>query len=112
MLNKKVKQYLNELFAKVPCDKFPKDKARKDMEILRTAIIAEYDAVNLYEQLAEVANNPDIKKILLDVANEEKVHIGEFEALLEYFDKEHEPNEEEGEEEVIDELGDKYDDDK
>ena len=42
--------------------------------------------------------------MLLDVANEEKVHIGEFEALLEKIDLEHEPNEDKGEEEVEEEL--------
>ncbi len=106
----KIKKYLNELMSTIPTKDSKISSKRKDMEILRTAIIAEYDAINLYEQLAEATSNKDIKKILLDVANEEKVHIGEFEALLEKFDPEHEPNEEEGEEEVVDELGEKYDD--
>jgi rubrerythrin len=45
-------------------------------------MIAELDAVSLYEQLAEMAENKDIKKVLLDIAKEEKTHMGEFEALL------------------------------
>lgn len=57
-------------------------KADRDKEILRAAIIAELDAVNLYEQMAAVAQDSDIKMILLDVAREEKTHVGEFQALL------------------------------
>lgn len=110
MLNKKIKTYLNELMASIPNKNDKISPKRKDMEILRTAIIAEYDAINLYEQLSEVASNSDVKKLLLDIANEEKVHIGEFESVLEFLDEEHEPNEEEGEEEVTDLLGDKYED--
>jgi rubrerythrin len=53
-----------------------------DCEILRAAIIAELDAVNLYEQLAAVASNENIRKVLLEVAREEKTHVGEFQALL------------------------------
>ena len=57
---------------------------KKDMEkeILRTGIIAELDAINLYEQMAAVAKNNDIKEILLDIAKEEKTHVGEFLTLL------------------------------
>jgi len=53
-----------------------------DKEILRTGIIAELDAINLYEQMAAMTKNNDIKKILLDVAKEEKTHVGEFLTLL------------------------------
>lgn len=53
-----------------------------DDDILRLAIIAELDAINLYEQLAEITSNEKIKEVLLDVAKEEKTHVGEFQALL------------------------------
>jgi rubrerythrin len=53
-----------------------------DKEILRTAIIAELDAISLYEQLAVKTFNIKVKKVLLDIAREEKTHIGEFQALL------------------------------
>ena len=59
-----------------------------DKEILRAGIIAELDAVNLYEQLAAKAESSDIKKILLDIAKEEKTHVGEFQELLLRLDKE------------------------
>ena len=45
-------------------------------------MIAELDAINLYEQLAAYAQNSDTKKVLLDIAKEEKTHVGEFQALL------------------------------
>ena len=32
-----------------------------DREILRAGIIAEYDAINLYNQMADQAQNPDIR---------------------------------------------------
>jgi len=59
-----------------------------DKEILRLGMIAELDAVSLYEQLAAKTKNKDIKKVILDIAKEEKTHIGEFETLLLQRDKE------------------------
>lgn len=58
------------------------EKKIVDREILRVAIIAELDAKNLYEQLAAATENENIKKVLHDVAKEEKTHVGEFQALL------------------------------
>ena len=71
-----------------------------DKEILRTGIIAELDAINLYEQMAAVAKNNNIKKILLDIAKEEKTHVGEFLTLLQRKDPEQEAELEEGKKEV------------
>jgi len=71
-----------------------------DKEILRVGVIAELDAINLYEQLASMTQNENIKKILLDIAKEEKAHVGEFQALLLLEDKEQEKELEEGKEEV------------
>lgn len=59
-----------------------------DQEILRLAMMAELDAVNLYEQLASMAKNKHIKAVLMDVAKEEKTHMGEFQAMLLKLDKE------------------------
>jgi rubrerythrin len=59
-----------------------------DKEILRIGIIAELDAVNLYEQLAAATANRDLKKVLLEIAKEEKTHVGEFQALLLNYDAE------------------------
>jgi len=76
-----------------------------DNEILRAAIIAELDAINLYEQMAAMAEDKNIKKILLDVAKEEKTHVGEFQALLLNRDKQQAKELEEGKKEVKEEVG-------
>jgi rubrerythrin len=78
--------------------------AKKDLDkaILRTAIIAELDAINLYEQMAGLATNARLKKTLLEVAREEKTHTGEFQALLLRLDPEQERELEEGRKEVED----------
>jgi rubrerythrin len=84
------------------------DKVRKeniDKEILRVGIIAELDAVNLYEQLAAMTENKNIRIILLDIAKEEKTHVGEFQTLLLQLDKQQEKELEEGRKEVEEELG-------
>ena len=77
-----------------------------DKEILRAAVIAELDAISLYEQMASMTGNGDIKRILLDVAKEEKTHVGEFQALLLQKDKQQERELEEGRKEV-EELAEK-----
>ncbi|MCS7123668.1 MAG: ferritin family protein, partial [Candidatus Aenigmarchaeota archaeon] len=60
----------------------------------------ELDAVSLYEQLAANTKNNKIRNVLLDIAKEEKTHVGEFLALLLELDKEQEKELEEGKEEV------------
>lgn len=71
-----------------------------DREILRVAMIAELDAINLYEQLAAATENENIRKVLLDVAKEEKTHMGEFQALLLREDTEQVKELEKGKKEV------------
>jgi len=71
-----------------------------DREILRVAIIAELDAVSLYEQLAAATKNEAIKKVLFEVAREEKTHVGEFQALLLKEDAEQVTELEKGKKEV------------
>ena len=71
-----------------------------DKEILRLGIVAELDAVSLYEQLAARARNEKVKETLLDVAKEEKTHAGEFQSLLLQRDPEQAQELEEGSKEV------------
>jgi len=75
-------------------------KEEIDKEILRLGMIAELDAVSLYEQLAAYTQDENIKKVLLDIAKEEKTHVGEFQALLIEKDKEQEGELKEGAKEV------------
>ncbi|MFN4131651.1 MAG: ferritin family protein, partial [Caldimicrobium sp.] len=49
---------------------------------LRIAIIAELDAINLYEQLASLAEDERLKALFYEIAREEKTHVGEFMTLL------------------------------
>jgi rubrerythrin len=82
--------------------KIPGEPMKKDMdkEVLRVAIIAELDAVNLYEQLAASAGSDDIKKVFLDIIKEEKTHAGEFQAMLLRIDKNQETELQKGKGEV------------
>jgi len=87
----------------IDLDKVDPDKV--DQEILRLGVIAELDAINLYEQLAAKAQDPNIKKVMLDVAKEEKEHVGEFQTLLLQKDKEQVEEMEEGKKEVEEMTG-------
>jgi rubrerythrin len=88
------------LLSKIPIHLEKIDKENLDKEILRAGIIAELDAINLYEQMAAMTKNANIKSILLDIAKEEKTHVGEFQTLLLINDKEQEKELEEGKKEV------------
>ncbi|NHV98034.1 MAG: rubrerythrin [Thaumarchaeota archaeon] len=88
------------MMSKVPIDLEKLSRKDVDKEVLRVAIIAELDAVNLYEQLAQAAGSRDVKKVLLDIAKEEKTHVGEFQALLLKIDGEQALELEKGRKEV------------
>jgi rubrerythrin len=49
---------------------------------VRFMVAAEYEAVQLYMQLAESTDDELARKVLTEVADEERVHAGEFLALL------------------------------
>lgn len=49
---------------------------------MRLNVAAEEEATALYEAHAEATDNPIAKKVLLDIANEERVHVGEFTQLI------------------------------
>ncbi len=88
------------MLSKIPIDLTKIDKESLDREILRAGIIAELDAINLYEQMASIAQNPNIRKVLLDIAREEKTHVGEFEILLLKLDNEQKQEIEKAKEEI------------
>ncbi len=93
------------MLSKIPAELEKAPSIEQDKEILRAAIIAELDAINLYKQMARFAKSEDIKVILNDVAKEEKTHVGEFQALLLSCDKEQAEELKNGAEEVEEELG-------
>lgn len=93
------------MLSRIPVDLNKVSQANLDKEILRAAIIAELDAVNLYEQLAHMTQNDKLKAVLLDVAKEEKTHAGEFQAMLLRLDPEQKEELAHGEEEVEELVG-------
>lgn len=67
---------------------------------IRFMIAAEYEAIQLYQQLAESTDNGLAQEVLCDIANEEKEHAGEFLRLLRELDPEEGKFYKEGYEEV------------
>ncbi|MBN1215395.1 MAG: rubrerythrin [Candidatus Lokiarchaeota archaeon] len=84
----------------IPIDLKKIKNTNLEKQILRTGILAELDAINLYEQMADMTENKIIKQLLLDIAKEEKTHVGEFQYLLLDMDKQQKNELKEGEEEV------------
>jgi rubrerythrin len=93
------------MLAQFPIDLEKVSKENLDKEILRLGMIAELDAVSLYEQLADATDNQDMKKVLLDIAKEEKIHIAEFKTMLDKMDKEQVDMDKEGSDEVNEMVG-------
>jgi rubrerythrin len=88
------------MLSQIPFNLEKIEKEDLEKQIARIGMIAELDAINLYEQLASISENEKIKKVLLDIAKEEKTHLGEFQALLLEQDKEQGKELEKGKEEV------------
>ncbi len=88
------------MLSRIPFDLSKLKDEEIEREILRIGLIAELDAINLYEQLATLSKNEIIKRVFLDIAKEEKTHVGEFQALLLELDKEQVREMEKGKEEV------------
>ena len=77
---------------------------------IRFMVSAEYEAIQLYMQLAESTDNKLAIDVLTDIADEERVHAGEFLKLLYQLAPDEEKFYAEGFEEVeemIEELGKK-----
>jgi len=71
---------------------------------IRFMVAAEYEAVQLYTQLAESTDNEVAKAVLVDIADEERIHAGEFLRLLHYLDPDEQKFYDEGYEEVEEEI--------
>jgi len=67
---------------------------------IRFMIAAEYEAIQLYQQTAESTTNKLAQEVLMDIADEEKEHAGEFLRLLRELDPREEKFYQEGYEEV------------
>jgi len=71
---------------------------------IRFMIAAEYEAIQLYMQLAESTDNKLAIEVLRDIADEERVHAGEFLRLLKELDPDEEKFYREGAIEVEEEI--------
>lgn len=60
---------------------------REITRVIRQSIAAELDAIHLYEIIVDSTDDSKVKKVLQDIADEEKVHVGELEELLKKYDK-------------------------
>ncbi len=72
-------EFTNPFSGKVP------DRALTTGELIRAIrldLAAEHEAVHIYMAHAEATDHPLAKKVLMDIANEERVHAGEFARLL------------------------------
>ena len=79
------------------------DRKLTDEELvrgIRFSLAAEYEAIQLYMQLAESTDNKLAVEVLKDIANEERVHVGEFLRLLRELSPDEEKFYAEGAEEV------------
>lgn len=57
------------------------------LKAIRQDIIAEYDAINLYESHLQATDDSDLKEILEHIIKEEKEHAAELQAYLNKKDK-------------------------
>ena len=79
------------------------DRKLTDQELVRAIrfmIAAEYEAIQLYQQVAESTDNRLAREVLNDIADEEKEHAGEFLRLLRELEPQEENFYKEGYEEV------------
>jgi rubrerythrin len=72
---------------------------------IRFMISAEYEAIQLYMQLAESTDEKLVQEVLKDIADEERIHAGEFLRLLKHLAPDEEKFYAEGATEVEEEIG-------
>ena len=90
-----------------PFSGLKKDHKLTDEELIRAIrfmIAAEYEAIQLYMQLAESTDNQLSQDVLKDIADEERVHAGEFIRLLKELAPDEEKFYREGAKEVEEEI--------
>ncbi len=73
-------EFVHPFSGMIPPRKMTKEEL---IRALRLNVAAEEEAVHLYLAHADATDHPLAKKVLIDIANEEKVHVGEFLRLIE-----------------------------
>jgi len=90
-----------------PFSGMAKDRKLTEEELIRAIrfmVAAEYEAIQLYMQLAESTDNKLAIEVLKDIADEERVHAGEFLRLLHELDPDEKGFYDEGAKEVEEEI--------
>ncbi len=90
-------EFINPFSGKVPERKLTLQEL---IRAIRLNLAAEEEAVHLYMAHAEATDHPLARKVLIDIANEERVHAGEFLKLLEILTKDEAQYLEQGAKEV------------
>jgi rubrerythrin len=83
------------------------DRKLTDQELVRAIrfmVAGEYEAIQMYMQLAESTDNKLAVEVLQDIADEERVHAGEFLRLLHVLAPDEEKFYAEGAKEVEEEI--------
>ncbi len=73
-------EFVNPFSGQVPDRKLTKQEL---IRAIRLDVAAEHEAIHLYMAQADVTDDPLAKEVLIDIANEEREHVGEFNRLLE-----------------------------
>ena len=95
-------EFLNPFSGMVPDRKLTLEELAR---AIRLDLAAEHEAVHLYMAHAEATDHPLAKKVLIDIANEERVHAGEFARLLSILTSDEDKFLAEGAEEVDEMAG-------
>lgn len=94
-----------------PFSGMKKDRKVTPEELIRAIrfmVAAEYEAIQMYMQLAESTDNKLAQEVLKDIADEERVHAGEFLRLLKELAPDEEKFYQEGSVEVEEEIKKKW----
>lgn len=72
-------EFMDPFSGVVPDRKLSKQEL---IRAIRLNIAAEHEAIHLYMSHAEATDHPLAREVLIDIANEEREHVGEFMQLL------------------------------
>jgi rubrerythrin len=72
-------EFVNPFSGKVPDRKLTMQEL---IRAIRLDLSAEEEAIHTYMAHAEATDNPLARAVLIDIANEERVHVGEFARLI------------------------------
>ena len=69
----------NPFYGNVPPEKMT---LKELVRAIRLDVAGEHEAISVYQAHADATDNTLAKKVLLDIANEEREHVGELTELL------------------------------